>query len=304
MPAPNYNLFDLIDILLKWKKPIILTCVAAALISSVVSFLIPVYYKSKAVFYPYDLKSIDPRYITSDKASEIFGTDDDLDRFISIGQSSEMENMMVSRFDLFKRYEVDSSEKYARTNILEELRSNFTIMKNERAAIEVTVYDKNPKIAAQMANEAVILMDQINKRSIMEKNKKVLTILKNQIDTKYMVLDSILKSVKMTKREEAKKSSGAKQYFDELKNIDVRLSEDYLETLKMKEQYETAISLYNSNLSSIMMVEEASPAEKKSRPVRWLIVISSTIGAFMLVCLLAIFIELYKNESRVHEDRA
>jgi uncharacterized protein involved in exopolysaccharide biosynthesis len=296
MPDHNYNLFDLLRILLKWKKPIIYVCLSAVLISSIISFLVPVYYKSTATFYSYNLKSFDPRNLTSEESLEIFGTKEDADRLITIGTSSGLENAMIAKFNLFKRYDIDSTEKFARTNLLEKLRGNLEVKKNERSAIEVTVYDKDPVVAAQMANEAVKLMDDINKFPVMENNRKLLYVIKNQVDSKYAQLDSLSHSVRNLKKGDAPVAKTASQYFDDLKSVDVRLTEDLAETIKLKEKYDMAAALYNSNISSIFIVEPAGVSEKKAKPIRWLIVVASTFGAFMLICLAAIFMETYKND--------
>jgi uncharacterized protein involved in exopolysaccharide biosynthesis len=295
MPAPNYNLFDLLHVLLKWKKPILYVSLSAAVISSIISFLVPVYYKSTAIFYAYNLKSFDPRNISSEEVMEIFGDKEDADRLVTIGSSSGLENRMITKFNLFKRYDIDSTDTYARTNVVETLRANMNVIKNERSAIEVTVYDKDPAIAAQMANEAVKIMDEINKGPVMENNRKLLYALKDQLDAKYAQLDSLSHGIRNLKKENASSAKTAYQYFDDLKSVDVRLTEDLAEAIKLKEKYDMAAALYNSNVSSIFIVEPAGISEKKAKPIRWLIVLTSTLAALMLVCLLAIFLEVYKN---------
>jgi len=296
MPAPNYNLFDLLHILLKWKKQIIYATIAAAVISAIISFLVPVYYKSTAVFYAYNLKSFDPRNFSTQETMEIFGDREDADRLVTIGASSGLENSMIAKFNLFERYEIDSTEKFARTKLVEELRSNLDVMKNERSAIEVTVYDKDPVVAAQMANEAVRFMDEINKGPVMDNNRKLLYVLKDQLDAKYAQLDSLSRAVRILKKGDAPSAKSAYQYFEDLKSVDIRLTEDLAETVKLKEKYDMAAALYKSDVSSIFIVEPAGVSERKAKPIRWLIVVASTLGSFMLMCLVAIFMEVYKND--------
>jgi uncharacterized protein involved in exopolysaccharide biosynthesis len=304
MPAPNYNLFDLLHILLKWKKQILYTTLAAAAISAIISFLVPVYYKSTAVFYAYNLKSFDPRNFSTQETMEIFGDREDADRLVTIGASSGLENSMIAKFNLFERYEIDTTEKFARTKVVEELRSNLDVMKNERSAIEVTVYDKDPVVAAQMANEAVRFMDEINKGPVMDNNRKLLYVLKDQLDAKYAQLDSLSRAIRILKKGEVPSGKSAYQYFEDLKSVDIRLTEDLAETLKLKEKYDMAAALYKSDVSSIFLVEPAGVSEKKAKPIRWLIVVASTVGSFMLICLVAIFMEIYKNDGgRSHAVR-
>jgi uncharacterized protein involved in exopolysaccharide biosynthesis len=45
------------------------------------------------------------------------------------------------------------------------------------------------------------------------------------------------------------------------------------------------------------MVENPSPADKKSKPVRWLILAATAIISFILMSVLAILIDFFKKES-------
>ena len=47
--------------------------------------------------------------------------------------------------------------------------------------------------------------------------------------------------------------------------------------------------------ASIYIIESAAPALVKSKPVRWMIVAFSAIGAFIFSVLLAIFLEKFKT---------
>jgi uncharacterized protein involved in exopolysaccharide biosynthesis len=301
MPHPNYNLFDLFHILSKWKKTIIYVTLIALILSAVVSLILPVYYKSTAIFYPYNLKNFDPRNL--DQPSEIFGDKEDSDRLLLIGGSSALENKLISKFDLFKRYEIDKSEKYARTKLSEELRNNINIIKNERSAIEITVYDKDPKVAADMANETVKLIDEINKAPVIENYTKILNVFKSQVDAKYDELDSLSNSIRTIKKQSEYKNANA--YFDDLKNADVRVTSELVDALAMKEKYQRAVLFYNSNMPSIFIIEPAIVAERKAKPIRWIIVASSTFIALVLISMLAIFMEIYNNnEVKTHEGRS
>src|ERR1700751_1640952 len=100
MENKNYSLIDVIKVLLKWKKIIIITVSAAVVISIIVSFLLPVYYKSTSIFYGYDLRGFDPRNMIAEEPLDIFGGEQDTDRLLSIGKSTGLENMIIKKFHL------------------------------------------------------------------------------------------------------------------------------------------------------------------------------------------------------------
>jgi hypothetical protein len=302
MSDPNYNLFDLLRILSKWKKIIIYVTLTVTILSAIISFIVPVYYKSTTIFYPYNLKSFDPRNL-DEPAEDIFGDKEDSDRLLLIGTSTFLENKLIEKFDLYKRYDIETTEKYARTKLIQELRDNLKLEKDERGAVEVTVYDEDPKVAADMANETVKLIDQINKAPIIETYSKIVKVFKSQLDEKYDELDSLSNNLRTFKNTLVRK--GVNAYFDDIKNADVRITTDIADVIILKEKYQMASLFYDSDMSSLFIVEPANIAEKKSKPVRWIIVAASTFGAFALMSILAIFMEMYKsNELQKNEGRS
>jgi uncharacterized protein involved in exopolysaccharide biosynthesis len=50
----------------------------------------------------------------------------------------------------------------------------------------------------------------------------------------------------------------------------------------------------NDNIAAITVLEKAFPAEKKSKPIRWMIVLFSTLGIFIASLLIAVLSLQYK----------
>ena len=63
----------------------------------------------------------------------------------------------------------------------------------------------------------------------------------------------------------------------------------------LKSSYEQAETDANSFPSHKFTVEEASPAEKKSYPVRWLIVVISSLSSVLFTCIILLFNEKIKE---------
>lgn len=66
---------------------------------------------------------------------------------------------MVEKFDLMQRYEVRTL-----TDALETLADNTTAAMTEEGMLGVSVMDKDPQVAADMANYYIVLLDSTNKR--------------------------------------------------------------------------------------------------------------------------------------------
>jgi uncharacterized protein involved in exopolysaccharide biosynthesis len=67
---------------------------------------------------------------------------------------------------------------------------------------------------------------------------------------------------------------------DELKSLNKSLTEYKVST--------------NDNISAITILEKAFPAEKKSKPIRWVIVLLSTLGTFFAALLISILSLQYR----------
>ena len=289
------NLTDLIRIFARWKKTILIITLTAAIGSTVIAFILPKYYKSTTIFYPYNVKGLDPKNILSREVSEIFGTKDDGERMLQIGKSKELSTYIIRRFDLYKRYNIDTTENELKEfEVQEEFEDNYKIIKNDIGAIEVIVYDKDPKVAADIANEAVNQINISNKRSIIENNTKLYAILKDKLDAKFKELEQMSNSIKSLRKENINQSS-MNQNMLNLNEVDVKLTEKITQSLDLKEKYDQITDMLGTDFNTIFLVEKASPSVKKARPVRWLIVAASTFLTFFFSVLGVLLLEFYKN---------
>jgi uncharacterized protein involved in exopolysaccharide biosynthesis len=60
---------------------------------------------------------------------------------------------------------------------------------------------------------------------------------------------------------------------------------------ELRKKLEQANVDVNANLSNVFLLQQATPAEKKEYPIRWLIVAVSMFGSFMLGCVILLFNE-------------
>ncbi len=160
MENQDYNLQDILKVLSRNKKYLLYTTICAALLSALISFLLPVYYKSLTSFYAASPDLGLPNTIgTIELPRQVYGSDYDIDRLLAIAESDEVYSHLISKFGLFNHYDIDSVKVRAPYLIREELKDRYKVLKTKLGAIELTVEDKDPRIAANMANEA---RDHIN----------------------------------------------------------------------------------------------------------------------------------------------
>lgn len=313
MEENRFNLVELVKIWLRWKKHIIIICVLAAVGSAITAIMMPEYFKSTSIFYPYNPKLSDPRTLyVKDINYNIFGKSDDIDRIISIANSSLIQRDMIREFDLVKHYDLES-ENIADSNLLisyalEEFRGNFDFIKNNEGALEITIYDTDQDLAAEMVKIMTGKINFINIETIKKNNEKLLGVYKQHTESKLSEM-TILKDSLTNLREKYQlfvplskisldniNAISTSKGVDEITSLEVQL--DYLnnEYLNAKESFTQVQSTLDNFNQSLFIVEEAIPAEKKSKPIRWFIVVSSVLIAFFLSSLYAVIIDFYRSD--------
>jgi tyrosine-protein kinase Etk/Wzc len=149
------SLIGILSILNKWKKAIAISVATIGAIAALILFMQPNYYKSETVFYAANPDLANPSPLGySDKVSYVYGTGEDLDRLFSILVSEETINYLISKFDLYKHYEIDSTTSNGRHLMKTSFKSNYNVSKSKYDAIVVAVEDVDPKLAADIANHA------------------------------------------------------------------------------------------------------------------------------------------------------
>ena len=169
------NLLGIVGTTYRWRKAIRNICILTLIGSVALALWLPNYYKSTTVFYPSSPELTKPEVIfgSASKIADYFGSDRDLDHLLQLAYSNEVVDYIVSRFSLYAHYDIDSTSKEGLYWVREKFRGVYVVQKNKNEAIELSVEDMDPQLAADMANAA---RDKINKISqeIIHKNQATL----------------------------------------------------------------------------------------------------------------------------------
>lgn len=160
------NLLGVLGTIYRWRKALRNACLLALLGSIGIALWMDNYYKSTTIFYPSNQDLSKPELIFGgmSKVTEYFGTDKDVDRILEIAASNELVDYMLARFRLFDHYGIDSSGQEGRYWARLRFRDLYVVQKNRNDAIELTIEDTDPKLAADMANAAREKIDEISQR--------------------------------------------------------------------------------------------------------------------------------------------
>ncbi len=332
---PDFNSSNFFIFLWNWRKTLIIIIVSAAIISAAASFLITPKFKSTVVLFPTSTNSISKALINNNSGNSQdileFGEEEQAEQLLQILNSSIIRNKIIERFNLAAHYDIDSNSKYKNTLLMKEFEDNISFKRTEFMAVEINVLDKDPQMAADMANSIANLLDSVKNAMQKERALRGFEIVKKNYETiqKEMdILDDSLQKIRekgindyetqaeMLNQELAiQLGKGNKQGVERLEaKLDtlskyggtyvlLRNNLGYItdQLNRIKGKYEEAKIDAEEYIPQKFTVDTAFKAEKKTTPVRWLIVFISTFSAFMLSILLLIFIEtVYKKNFKTN----
>jgi len=314
------NFFDnqnLLEILWKWKKHLIIVGVLAIIFSGLFSssLFIQPKFKSTARIYPsFNI------YTYSDESES--------EQLLEISNSQDIKFKVIDAFNLADEYKISKQDPLYHTYMLGEFNDNVSFKKTEYETVEISVLDTDPKRACSMCdsiisfvNERINALHRVKFEEVARSSGIGLKKINHEIDSleeklnffrgTYKILDYESQSEQITKgmvkvlTEGKKNTAGGKELEQWMKNLQEKGGEyDLLakaqkncisERDSIKTVYDRSISNVKNNLVYGHMVQSPVPADKKSYPVRWLIVLVSTFAALFAAMLVILVLENQKN---------
>jgi uncharacterized protein involved in exopolysaccharide biosynthesis len=294
-PDDEINLLDLMIVLAKHKKMIMLVTFAAALLAVGYSLLMPNIYTGTAkILPPQSSQSSSVNAIMlaqlgglTGAAGAALGLKDPNALYLAMLKSRNIMEKIVRRFDLQTVYEAKTM-----TDTLNALEKESTISSSKDGVIVVEVDDNDPQRAAALANAY-----------IEELNKLMQTFALTEASQRGQFFETQMKPAKdkLTDAEIAldRTPNTSLQYMDALRNL--RYQEGIYDILAR--QFAAAKLDEAKDSPLIQILDNAIPPEKKSKPKRSLIVILATLAAFFLAVVWAFIKEaLTRSKSDPEQD--
>lgn len=314
--AEYFDNNNLLSTVFKWRKHlaiITLSAVVLAVIFSSPMFIKPKF-RSYAVLYPANIIPM--------------GTETPTEQMLQVLQSDDIQVMLINAFNLYDHYKIDTTGKHYKTAMAKELESNVTIKKTEYESVVIEVLDQDPVVAQQMAESIITFFNKKERILQREKSMEVVKILKNELDKKvaemdtmeakardlrikYGILDYELQTEYATERYlinisgSSSEQARAKEIEPLLDNLKDKGGEflalnEHLWRVRgkyndLKEEYETAVRDVEKELTYANVVTQPAVSDKKSYPIRWLIVLISAVSAFLFGCFVVGAIENYRS---------
>jgi capsular polysaccharide biosynthesis protein len=325
--SEEFDSSGLIVFIYKWRKPLLIVCLIALFGSWFFScpwFITPKF-KSIVILFPAATNSVSKALMSeqSTKGQDLmaFGEDEQAEQLLQILNSNKIRDRIIQKFHLMKHYDIDTNYKYKNSLLYQEYEKNIKFNRTEYMAVKISVYDKDPQMAADIANKIGELLDST--KNEMQHQRAVTGYkivegeylgLKAEVDR---ITDSLITIGKLGVNDVEYQSQAYNQQMAiaimnnkpaAIKALQKKLDilgmygGIYLtlqDALKFKTEQLTLLQTKfkqakvdaEENLPQKFVVNDAYKAEEKSYPVRWLIVLVSTFSALFLAIMVLIILE-------------
>lgn len=327
----EFSFVDLIQFAWKYRKHLIIVGLGSAILTAVFTapFFIKPKYKSEVVFYPTTINSIGNAMFTDLNKREAdplaFGEEEEAENALQLLNSSALQERIVQNFNLMEHYQIKANSKSPRTDLAQKMGKNITFKRTRHLAVEISVLDEDPQKAADIANGIAAIYDSVKTEIQHQVALQALQIVEDQYKAKEAEVGEMRNRLKeigdagvMNYEEQSRaiseeiyKSAGNKTKMASLKVEQAKLAEFAGEFLYLSEtlileleslsilrkKYEKSKVDVERTLPQKFVLTSATPAEKKSYPIRsLLVVLVSGITTFLAFVVLLVMSQLKRSD--------
>ena len=292
-------------------KTLIAVGFLAAVAASGVSLMLDEYYESTVVMFATSQHSLGEQFFEETKKNDLlaYGETEDAERLLQILNSHRIRNRIIEKYDLYTHYNIDPSEPGAKTDMALTYGSNVSANLTRFGSIRVQVLDTDPELARDMANDMAFLVDSVansmrNERAneayklaigTLAKTSEQIAQAEDSLSSLHAlgIYDFETQVEGLTAQYGMAVASGRSAAANTLKkdlerlgtlangynNLSAYLEAAYEQQSLLKKRVELMRVDAETQLSSSFIVDYASAADKKAKPIRWLIVVMTSVVA-------------------------
>ncbi len=247
-PKFSIDVFHLVGLVWKWKWPLGIISVLAALFTYI--FTGPAFvqprYLATVIFYPTTNPSISNSILSEPGENRYtlleFGSSEDAEQILQILKSEDLKNAVISKFKLAQHYkEVDTTVGASLYTMRMIFDKYYKVKQTEYKAIQVSVLDTDPEMAADMANFIADYAGFLKNHVQKNKANEAVNILEGEYLSQKRLMDSIENTLLQLREK------GVYDYFEQSS----QLNEAYSINLSRFEQEKAMLKVYEENKESL-----------------------------------------------------
>lgn len=287
MSNPRFDLVDIAQTLRSRRKLLLIVVLAASVLGGVFYLVGKKKYKAEADFIISNplyadrnnlFRTRDTRFV------DYFGGDDDIDRVLVIANSDTLRNLIASKLNLWKAYELKPEDPKDRLKMKEIFKDRFKMERTEYTTAKVYFTDEDAARAAEVVNLAIDLSENIFRGYYIKMKENV----SNSIQERINEIDSSITSI-------TGKLQSTQDRF-EAENLEVvrkQLLEDKARNISLQNEFLTGVDANDRN-RYIQVITPATPPAKPAGIGFVLTVIGSAFFGFFFCAIYILIITYYK----------
>lgn len=245
----SFDIFNLVSLIIKWKWHLIILISISILCSVIFSgpTFIPPKYKALVVFYPTASNSISGSLLSENDIDPkydflAFGEKEQAEQLMQILNSDVVLNEVIKKFSLFDHYGILNNDPIRNTKVRNFFNSNVTISRTEYMAIKISVMDKDPQMAADIANYLSVVLDNVKNNIQNQRAKDAFLIVETEYLKEVKRMDSINAILNKLR------SLGIHDYFGQSS----MLSQRFIDAKSYEQEELAKLSVYEKNRDIIL----------------------------------------------------
>lgn len=270
---------DLVNFIIRHFRIFVITGVAAAVISAVISLMIKPLYESTVILYP-STNISEAGTLLGEAPSEaaLFGDDDATEKLLQVIRSEQIRDFLKVKYDLATHYRIKPGYKYPNTLIAEKMDRYIRSSKTSFGSVEISVRDQDRDMACSMANDIAAQADTIFNTL----RRGTAAGMLREISRTYESQQELV-----NRYEDSLRLGDEGSYWRVFPSLETET--EYLGLIRGR--YLEALALSQQTMPYTLVVDRAVVAEKKVYPKRSLIVLVSTASLLLAVALLLFLAE-------------
>lgn len=290
---------NLINLVFKYRKALLITCIVTVIISAVISLTITPLFRSAVVLFPTtNVVESQTLFGIQSKATGLFGDETATEKVLQILRSDNIKNYLVTKYDLMKHYGIGKNVKYRYTKLNTKMNKYIRSKKTQYNSIEIEVLDYDPVVASTMANDVARQIDTVFNHIVKYAGRKSYSAINNSYNDQLRRIKSLEDSLRLLspkgstsiypvnfKTGLTKNSWGTTlgQYSPEFIRLFNMFESENENLSDIRSRLTEAKMLAEQDLPYTHVINEAKVSEKKALPKRFLIVVTSTLSTLMLM---------------------
>ena len=312
------------------RRTFILIGAAAAVLSSVAALLMEEQFKSTVIMFATPQHSIGEQFYEEVKRNDLleYGETEDAERLLQILNSDRIRSRIIEKYDLWSHYDIDRSEAGAQAMLGKEYNSNVDARLTRYGSIEVSVLDRESQRAADMANDIAFLADSVANRlrndragdalgyarSSLEQVQQEITSMEDDLGKLYELgvydfatqieglneqyATAIAKGANANAEKIRRQMAEISHHANEFNKLTNLIEAAYEREAILKKRFELMKLDAETQMPSAFVVDYAAPADKKAKPIRWLIVVMSVASTLVFALLILLGAENLKGSAK------